>query len=228
MAMSTLRRGITGAASGAAIAVLVAACQCSEALAVCDHANSTFPANGIYVVGSNGSTVDPLGEFSVTLRDRNNNPIPPPATVSIDFAFCTDIRLAPQTFGSITVSGCVVTAPVNDLGVARFRIRGGAVNSGGSPGAGFECAVITNSTVDCSYLNNVTVAAFDQTGNLNGVTGGDLAAWTADFFAAPQPVVGRSDYNFDDAITGGDLAIWVRAFFAGGSAQNGGVAASCP
>jgi hypothetical protein len=78
------------------------------------------------------------------------------------------------------------------------------------------------------FFNNLTVAAFDQTGNLNGVTGGDLSAWTADFFAVPQPAVGRSDYNFSGTITGGDLSLWAADFFSPLSDQNGGIAAGCP
>lgn len=208
------------------IAVTLLACTSSEALA-CPLPNSSFPANGIYLVGSNGPTVDAFGQFSVTLRDINNNPFPPPAAVSIDFGSCTDIRLAPQTFGSMTVSGCVVTALVNQLGVATFRIRGGAVNAGNSPGADFECAVISAviGTYDC-FLNNVTVAAFDQTGNLNGVNGGDLSVLLSDLFVGAP--VGRSDFNFSDSVTAGDLSTWLSVFFANGSVQNGGVFAGCP
>lgn len=217
--MTGLGKGLLLSACGLILAGAASA-------AVPNRANSSFPANGIYVVGNNGATVDVLGEFAVTVRDINNTPVPPPATVSVNFGGCTtDIRLAPQTFAGVSTSGCVVSAGVNALGVATFRIKGGALNPGNGPGAGFECAVISSNGV---FLNNVTVAAFDQTGNLNGVTGGDLASWTADFFAVPQPTVGRSDYNFDDLITGGDLAVWAGDFFSNRSLSNGGILAGCP
>lgn len=190
------------------------------------RANSTFPTDGIYLVGSNGGTADSYGEFVVILRDINNDPIGPPAVITVDFSGCTtDIRLAPQTFGGVTVSGCAVSVPVDELGVARFRIVGGAVQNGTGSGAGYECGVIKANGI---FLSNVTVAAFDLSGNLDGVTSGDLATFASDFFSVPQRAVGRSDYNFDDLITGSDLSKWAQVFFASRSIQNGGVLTGCP
>lgn len=228
--MTGLGKGLLLSACGLIIAGAASA-------AVPNRANSSFPANGIYLVGNNaGGTVDIFGEFSVTVRDINNNPVvTPPAVVSVNFGGCTtDLRLSSQTFPGVSSAGCVVNATVNGLGVATFRIRGGALNAGNSPGAGFECAVISANGV---FLNNVTAAAIDQgpiVGPLTGVTGLDLSILLGDLFTLPSPpAVGRSDYNFSDSVTPLDLSVWVGAFFhaavpAGGSPQNGGVLAGCP
>lgn len=199
----------------------------ASAIPIPSRDQSSFPARGVYLVGSNGATVDAAGEFAVTVRGGDGQPMGPPLPVTVDFGACSpDIRLAPQTHPGVTMTGaCYVTATINTLGVATFRIRGGALNPGNGPGAGYRCAVLSAAGV---YLNNLSVATFDQAGNLDGVSGSDLAAWTSDFFAIPQPRIGRSDFNFDENLTGGDLAMLIGNFFSGGSAQNGGVLAGCP
>jgi hypothetical protein len=215
--MTGLGKGLLLSACGLIIAGAASA-------AVPNRANSTRPP-GITLVGKGvngrvtgsqlfgGTDIDPRGEFSVTVRDINNVPVGPPATVSVDFGACDpDIRIAADTFGSMTVTGCVVTAPVNALGVATFRIRGGANNSGDSPGAPPLCAVMTANGV---FFDNLTVATADQNSQ-GGVTAGDLGLLISDFFANPAPTpadVGRSDFNFDGVISGTDLGLLIAVFF---------------
>jgi len=201
--------------------------------AVPNRANSNFPgqpgAAGIYLIQHNAVNVpqeDVTGEFSVTVRDISNAPISG-ATVTVNFSGCTtDIRLCQtQTFTGVSVD-CptkVVSKTTSGLGVATFRITGGAANAGNSAGAGVGCAEIRANGV---FLNNVTVAAFDQGGGLNGVTGGDLSLWLSDFFALPKPYYGRSDYNFGGVVDGGDLSIWLSDFFSNRSLT--GCTTACP
>jgi hypothetical protein len=196
-----------------------------------NRANSSFPPNGITLVGFNAANTpreDVAGEFSVTVRDINNAVLSG-ATVDIAFGACTpDIRIAnTQTFGTTTVD-CVakkVSQVTNVLGVATFRILGGASNAGNSAGAGFECGVISSEGV---FFNNVTVAAFDQNAGsiLNGAIANDISVVVSDVLG--NSTAGRSDFNFNDAVQANDISFEVNDVLSNRSLSNVGAANACP
>lgn len=218
--MTGLGKGLLLTACGLVVAGVASA-------AVPNRANSSFPASGITITGRNAANSpqeDAIGAFTVTVRDINNTVING-ATVAVNFAGCTpDIRVSSvQSFTGLTVT-CptkVVSATTNALGVATFRILGGAVNSGNSPGATFDCGVISANGV---FLNNVTVAVIDQTGNLNGALANDVSVVVSDILNGAT--VGRSDFTFNDALQANDLALMAGYVLSNRSAQNTGTA--CP
>ena len=178
-----------------------------------DVSNISLP-NNILLVGHDGAgQPDPAGQIQVTVRDLANNLVAG-SLVEIDFTRCADIRIAasqPDPGLSVDCALHRVRAISDANGIARFRIVGGALNPGGAPGGGFWNGAFY---VDGGFAGFRTVAAFDQNG-LNGLDGGDLAAWVTDYFGAAP--VGRSDYDGSGGIGGNDAAIWARAYFANGS-----------
>jgi hypothetical protein len=171
---------------------------------------------------------DALGQFSVTVRDAGNVLLAG-VVVTADFNACTDFRLAQnQTFPGVSIlcGSKVVSATTNALGVASFRILGGALNPAPAvTGATGTCVELRASNV---FLRNVRAAAFDQDGLLNGVGGGDLSLLLADILPPPaaNPNFTRSDYSLDGAVGGGDLSIWLSDFFS--SRGDSDTAPACP
>jgi hypothetical protein len=197
-----------------------------------NRANSSFPdgavaGQGITLVGFNAANTpreDAAGEFSVTVRDINNAVISG-VKVDIEFGACTpDIRIAnTQTFGTTTVD-CLtkkVSQVTNVLGVATFRILGGASNAGNSPGAAINCGAISAEGV---FFSNVTIAAMDQTGGLNGVLANDLSVVVSDILNGAS--VGRSDFNFNDLLQANDLSVHVGYVLSNRSSA--GTLSACP
>jgi len=182
-------------------------------------ANCTIPAS-ILLVGSDGSSADPLGTFSVTVRDYDNHPIGN-SGVTIRFSVCTYSGICQQQFGIIT--DCpnrevtVFTSFVS--GVATFTLIG-AASPVDCPSDAPGCAAIY---ADGLFLGNANVAALDLDGS-PGLTGGDLAAWLGGYFCGSSSP--RLDTNGDGLITGGDLSLWLSAFF-GGRSVNGCAAMLC-
>ena len=192
---------------------------------------STFPTNGIRLVGRNFANTPPedvVGEFSVTVMGGSPCVVIPGATVTIDFSGCApDIILSRiQTFTGVSVfcngpSG-LITASTNGLGVATFRILGGAINNlGNMAGNPNVCAEIRCNAV---FFADVEVAAFDQTANLNGVNPGDLAVVISDI--NHSNLARRSDFNLNGAVNPADLSAMVTVLLSGTSAQN--TSAVCP
>jgi hypothetical protein len=194
--------------------------------------NSSFPANGINLVGkklTNTPQEDVVGEFSATIRDGSNLPIPG-ATVTVNFNACTpDIRISRiQTFAGVSVicNGVlgVVSAQTNALGVATFRILGGASNSGNSAGAVGSCAELRANGV---FLSNLKVSAMDQSSAalLNGANPADLAVAVTDILAVGSQ--GRSNFDFSATpLNPADLAVMVNYVLSTRSETNS--AAVCP
>ena len=196
---------------------------------------------GINLVGHNGGTLaDPLGEFTVTLADWGNNPIPG-ADVWLDFsACCDDIRLASVQYGPglFLGPGKTVHCMTDAHGVARFRIMGAATASSSTPGLGCAEVWARNEGVSVLLTDGVsrpkpTVGAFDLDGALPGGAGvgpSDLSLWEADFFSSLNPF--RSDYDFSvlcvRSVGPSDLAKWLQVFFGGGSVGNGAAFVACP
>ena len=173
-------------------------------------AQSTIPA-GIKLVGTTAGVADPLGQFTVTVRDLAGNVIANSAVV-VDFTLAVpDIKFQQtQPFAGLTTDGPTrtVRALSNASGIATFRIVGRSTTGAF---AGFQKGKIQ---ADGVLLGNVTVAAFDLDGS-NGVGANDLATWLGDFGAAAA--AGRSDYDFSSSLGANDLATWLGDFGAGGS-----------
>jgi hypothetical protein len=186
-------------------------------------ANSSFPTTGILLVGRNAANTpneDSAGEFSVTVKDATNTPIPG-ATVTVNFNACTpDIRVSRiQSFTGVSVicNGVlgVVSAQTNALGVATLRILGGAQNAGNSPGAAAACAEIRANGV---FLSTVEAAAIDQTGGLNGALANDVSVVISDINNANP--ARRSDFNFSNSVLPNDLSVDIALVNSGRSSSN--------
>ena len=201
----------------------------ARATAKIDPCNSDCPGLITLVgLGANGGA-DPLGTFTVNVRDFNKVP-QEDRRVVLDFSGCRDIHLgADQRDPWVTVD-CVAQTlmKLTDVnGQATFRVVGCAANQGGSPGSigpslqVFADGILINSSGGC-IGSGVRVAALDQDGG--GVGGGDLSLFLADYFSGQA--FARSDYDGNGTIDGNDFSLWLAAFFAGGSAVGGG--AACP
>ena len=189
------------------------------------RANSTFPTDGICLVGTNSaSEVDASGEFSVTVRHASNLPIQG-STVTVNFNACTpDIvvsSLQPFPGMSVVCNGArgVVSGQTNNLGVATFRIAGGG--AGTSSGTLTACAEIRANNV---YFSTVRVALLDQVGALDGANPNDLAVAITDINSGAD--LARDDLDYDGHSRPNDLANMIHRVNAGGSAHNTG--AICP
>lgn len=201
-------------------------------------ANSAFPLNGILLVGRNNTFAVPqedvAGEFSVTVRDAGNTVLAG-IVVTVNFANCTDSRVCnPQSFTGVSVAGCpggpaVVSATTNALGVATFRITGGAVNSGNSPSADGDCAELRAQGV---LFGTLTVASIDQNSGaiLNGYAANDVSVAISDVLDSPAEYDARTDLNFNGADQANDLSLMVSLLLRAPqpSANNCGAAQACP
>jgi len=187
-----------------------------------DPFNSEVPGLITLVARGAGGAADPLGIFTVVVRDFNNVPHQNREVV-LDFSHCSDIRLsADQGDPNVTVD-CAGRSlrKVSDVnGEATFRVSGSATNFGGTQGAIGPCLDVSAAGV---FFKSVRVATLDQDG-LSGVDSEDLSLFLADYFSGQN--FARSDYNGDGTLDGNDLSLWLAAFFAGGSAVSGGTA--CP
>jgi hypothetical protein len=186
-----------------------------------DPANSYAPPLITIVgLGPDGSA-DPLGTFTVVVRDFNNVPMRN-VDVVLDFSRCPDIRLCADPHDPSVTVDCIAHTlmKLSDAnGQATFRVVGFAANQGGSPGSiGTSLDVFA----DGVFINAVRVAALDQNGG--GVNGVDLSLFLADYFSGQA--FARSDFDGNGTIDGNDLSLWLAAFFAGGSTISGGTA--CP
>lgn len=179
-------------------------------------ANSLIP-HCISLVGSSSGVVDPVGNFSVTVRDINNVPVNN-SLVVVDFSACSGVTLC-QTQPGLTVDcgSHTVRGFSNSSGVFTATIAGHGNNPGGNqppfnpPG----CAKVFADGVLLGNGTNVNISMYDQDGN--GVAGGDLSSFLGDFFGS-GPL--RSDYDCTGSVDGADLSKWLTVFFGSGSANN--------
>ena len=186
-----------------------------------DPANCDVPDLITLVARGAGGDADPLGIFTVVVRDFNNGPRANREVV-LDFSQCPDIRLsADQADPNVTVDCAAHSIARLTVvgGEATFRVIGLAANLGASPGSTGPCLKVYADTV---FLKTVRVAALDQNGG--GVDGFDLSLFIADYFSGQS--FARSDYDGSGTVDGNDLSLWLAAFFAGGSNTGGG--AACP
>ena len=188
-----------------------------------DPTNCTVPNLLLMVGRDGGGAADPAHPFTVVIRDFNNQPRENNSVV-LDFHNCTDLRICTDQADPNVVVDCV-SRTIRGLsavdGHVTFRVLGGAANSGASPGPTNPAMTVY---ADGVFLNNVRVAAFDQSGS-NGMDGGDHSVWLADFMSGQA--FARSDYDGDGVLGGNDLSLWLAAFFGGASAVGCG-SATCP
>jgi hypothetical protein len=173
--------------------------------------NCTVPGF-ILLVGASGVVPDPLGTFSVTVRDFNNFPITN-SSVMIKF-YCTGIGICQYQAGLLVdCSNREVMTAAGLGGVATFSLVGTALPDNCTPDDPSCAAVYADGTL----LRYVSVAVLDLDGS-PGLTGGDLSEWLGDYLCGPYTP--RLDYNGDGLVTGGDLSVWLGAFL-GGHSVNG-------
>jgi len=183
-----------------------------------DPANCDVPDLITLVARGAGGEADPLGIFTVVVRDFNNAPRANREVV-LDFSQCPDIRVSATQADPNVAVDCLAHSIGKLSGVngeATFRVIGSAANLGASPGSTGPCL---NVYADGVYLKTVRVAALDQNG-IDGVDGQDLSLFLTDYFSGQA--FARSDYDGSGVLDGNDLSLWLAAFFAGGSAQDGG------
>ena len=185
-----------------------------------DPANCEAP-DLITIVGRNaGGTADPLGVFTVIVRNFNNVPRLNNEVV-LDFSTCPDIRLAADQLDPNVVVDCSARtlAKLSDLhGEATFRVIGAATNLGASTGSiGPSLRVYAEGV----WIRDARVAALDQNGG--GLSGEDLSLCLTDYFSGQA--FARSDYDGSGVLDGNDLSLWLAAYFGGGSVLGG---SACP
>ena len=167
--------------------------------------------------------MDAAYPFTVVTRGFAGQPWPD-VSVVLDFHNCPDLRFCSDQGDPNIVFDCTsrtIRGMTAADGHVTFRVLGGAANSGASPGPTNPAMTVY---ADGIFLNNVRVAAFDQSGS-NGMDGNDQSVWLADFMSG-QPFA-RSDYDGDGVLSGNDLSLWLAAFFSGASAVGCG-SATCP
>lgn len=171
----------------------------------------------ILVVGEDANGVaDPLGEFTVVIRDIVGQPVGG-VLVIVEFANCSDVRLAVDQRDPDAILNCgnrSVAKTTDGNGTVRFRIVGSSSASPGGPGSPTGCAAIY---ADGILGGNPRVAILDLAGS-DGLAPADISAWLDDFFGPYQPE--RADYDGNQVLGAGDLSKLLDAFFAAGSTTN--------
>jgi hypothetical protein len=196
----------------------------------------------ITVVGNNaaGTTADPSGDFTVTVKDIAGNPINN-STVVVDFSgCCNDIRLTLTQLGagvSLNAPLKQVSAQTNALGQVTIRVEGATTNNATTPGLVGCAKIFADGQLLSDGVNHpfVGVGVFDLDGAAGapGVGIGDISAWVGDFFAASYRQ--RANYSQPTLCAGtpslaiGMLSQLVGVFFTNNSFKNGaGTFAACP
>jgi hypothetical protein len=179
-------------------------------------ANSTVPGC-VALVASNAGTIDPAGQFTVTVRDLANLPINN-SLVVVDFSSASSLVLCNTgTFAGVTVDCGTQTARAftGAGGTVTFRIAGHAANAGGNqpPYPAFNDGKIF---ADGVLLGSPTVQAYDNDGV--GMGAGDLSAFLGDFFGGNNP--SRADYDCSGGLGASDLSAWLTVFFASNGVTN--------
>src|SRR5689334_12971543 len=162
--------------------------------------NSTVPAC-ISLVGTNGAGVpDPVGAFTVVIRDLANNPIAG-ALVRVDLSGATDLRLATTQQAGLTVVSTCGAMYVEGLTDANGQITMTLVGSSNAAGG---VSSLDNGRVyaDGVLQASPTVSVYDLDGH-DGVGSNDFSLWFGDF--ASGSTHGRSDYDCSGSIGANDL-----------------------
>ncbi len=180
--------------------------------------NSDIPC-GITLVGTTGGIADPLGQFTIVLRDLAFNPAPN-CEVMIDFGACDpDIRISltqphPGLRVECDANGARVYGTTDANGVLNARIVGAATP--GATAAGFKCASVYGGG---QILGTINVAACDLDGS-GGANPADISRFLVDLFDGDFE--GRTDYNCSNTISPTDLSLLLQLSFGAGSVNSGG------
>ena len=200
------RKAILLTASGLMIA--------SAALAgVPSAANSTIPPC-ITLVGSLAGTPDPVGQFTVTVRDLANNPLNGASVVN-DLSGCTDLTLCANQFDAGALVNCAAKTTrkfTNISGQVSFIVLGGSNGSGNATTLLGGAKIYANGTL----IASPTASVFDLDGS-NGVGINDLSVWLTDFGTFGNPAFGRSDFDCSGSVGINDLSLWLTEFGNGSS-----------
>ena len=183
-------------------------------------ANDTTPLC-ISLVGANGATPAPAGQFTVVCRDLANNPMPG-AVVVIDLSACPDLEICADQMDPAATVDCAHKT------VSKLTAADGSVHFtllGGSNGAGNASTLLSGGRIykNGTLIQAPTVSAFDLDGSA-GVGAGDLSAWLTDFGSGLP--FGRSDYDCSGNVGASDLGLWLTAFASTTMAQS--CVSSCP
>ena len=184
--------------------------------------NSTVPAC-ISLVGSLAGTADPVGSFTVTVRDLANNPLNG-ASVVVDLSGCTDIAICSNQLDAGALVNCAAKTTrkfTNLAGQVTFIVLGGSNGSGNATTLLNGVKIYANGTLIASPTGSV----FDLDGS-NGVGINDLSVWLTDFGTFGNPAFGRSDFDCSNSVGINDLSVWLTEFGNGTSAAS--CAVSCP
>lgn len=187
--------------------------------------NSTLPAPAFFtVVGQATGVPDPIGVFSIVVRDLGNNPING-SSVVLDFSAVgsSDLIAATDQLDATTYVNCTaktVRRFTDITGSVTFNVVGFSNNAGASVGAGLDGVKVY---ADGVLIGTLTAAVVDQDG-LNGCDGNDLSVWIAD--QGDGGYWGRSDYDYTGVVDGNDLSVWIGYQGIGQSAESG--AYVCP
>ena len=181
-------------------------------------ANSTVPT-GIAVVGHLSGTADPVGLFSVTVKDVAGNPMNG-ASVVVDFSGCADIKICAQAEQTaVSNPGALVNCAAktirlftNGSGVVSFDILGGS-----RPGLGTSHANAGRVFANGVLIGSPSVAAYnlDGAGPINAT---DFGLFLTDF--ALDNTLARSNFKFSGVINATDLGKILTVFAAGKSATS--------
>jgi hypothetical protein len=183
-------------------------------------AQSTTPTC-ISLVGSNGGIPDPVGTFTVVVRDLANNPLNG-ASVVIDLSGALDLKICNDQLDANALVNCgaKTTRKFTDVsGSVTFDVLGGSNGSGNASTLLGGGKIFANGTL----IQTPTVSAFDLDSS-SGVGANDLSAWLKDFGLA-QPY-GRSDYDCSGGVGANDLSLWLKEFGTGLSSSS--CVATCP
>jgi hypothetical protein len=184
--------------------------------------NSTVPPC-ISLVGSKAGAADPVGNFTVTVRDLANNPLNG-ASVVVDLSGCTDIAICSDQLDAGALVNCAAKTTrkfTNLAGQVSFIVLGGSNGSGNATTLLGGAKIYANGTL----IGSPTAAAFDLDGS-NGVGINDLSVWLTDFGTLGNPAFGRSDFDCSGSVGINDLSVWLTEFGNGTSAAS--CAISCP
>jgi hypothetical protein len=199
---------------------------------------SSIPC-AVNLVGSNApnTTTDPLGDFTITIKDIAGNPIQNSAVV-VDFSgCCNDIHLSTTQHGAgvtLDAPNKRILATTNASGQVTLRIQGAATKSAVTPG-NIGCAkILADNVLISDGINHpaVNVGVFDLDGAVggNGVGAADLSQFLTDSFAASYRQ--RADYDHSSAcvfaVGAPDLSKLLTLSFAAGSGTNGPAYTACP
>ena len=187
----------------------------TAAMAGVPSATTSSQPSGLFmkVLGQSAGSQDPASNFSYTIRDASNNPVPG-SVVILNFASCTDVRIcsSPQPTGTANCGAKTVSGVTNASGQVTFGIIGSS--SAGAATFG-SCAHVTADGVPMSNLH-VATGDYDA---VNGINPLDVSATFGDVNAGTNRA--RSDFDNNGIVNPLD----VSAVF--GLANAGGSPASC-